>query len=51
MKKSLTKLRPGGKIKISFSSLSGLREDTWDLTSRIGYYNEFCVAYDNGVSM
>ena len=46
LKKSLTKLRPGGKIKISFSSLSGLREDTWDLTSRIGYYHEFCVAYE-----
>ena len=49
IKNSITDLKSGDVTEISIRSLTGLREakdSTWDLTSRIGYYHEFCVGFE-----
>jgi hypothetical protein len=49
IKNSITDLNAGDVTEISIRSLTGLREakdSTWDLTSRIGYYHEFCVGFE-----
>jgi hypothetical protein len=51
MKNALSKLGFGSKKQFSISNLVGTHIsektlDNYDLTSRIGYYHEHCVAYD-----
>jgi len=51
MKNAISKLGFGSQKKFSISSLVGTHIsekilDNYDLTSRIGYYHEHCVAYD-----
>ena len=49
IKSSISNLKAGDVTEISIRSLTGLREakdSTWDLTSRIGYYHEFCVGFE-----
>jgi len=49
IKSSISNLKAGDVTEISIRSLTGLREakdSTWDLTSRIGYYHEYCVGFE-----
>lgn len=53
LKNALGRLGFGSEKKFSISNLVGthisekkLEDDNYDLTSRIGYYHEHCVAYD-----
>ena len=50
IKNSISRLKAGGVTEISIRSLTGVKEavedGTWDLTSRIGYYHEFCVGFE-----